>query len=195
MGLIAMNQDSVRIEKFGRFWKQYVLIHSSGKLTRVPTKFDGQCFFWKEFTSILLNRPAGVRTETPKTAGELLLEGIADRGYLKQFWFGRNVLVYTFSGVAYMRVGRKLEQIASSDAVKQCWFGPFCFYSIRCGRISTFAFDTQWMDFISRFIDPTYDELDRGGVDFAGYVRRMIAPVESGTTTQINEEIDGVGFD
>lgn len=182
MGLVAMNQDSVRIEKFGRFWKHYVLSHSSGKLTRVPNRFDG-LGLWRELASIMLNRPAGVRTETPKTLGELQLEGIADSGYLKQFWFGRNVLVYTVAGVPYMRVGRKLEQIVSSHTVKQYWFGPFCFYSIRCSRISTFAFDTQWMDFISRFIDPTYDELDRWASDFAGCVKSMTVHAESGAKT------------
>lgn len=177
-----MNQDSVRIEKFGRFWKHYVLSHSSGKLTRVSNRFDG-LGLWRELASIMLNRPAGVRTETPKTLGELQLEGIADSGYLKQFWFGRNVLVYTVAGVPYMRVGRKLEQIVSSHAVKQYWFGPFCFYSIRCSRISTFAFDTQWMDFISRFIDPTYDELDRWASDFSGCVKSMTVHAESGAKT------------
>jgi hypothetical protein len=85
------------------------------------------------------------------------------------------VLVYTFSGEGFIKIGRKLERIECANAVKQFWFGPFCFYVIKCGRIKTFALGAEWLDFISRFIDPTYDELDRDESDFAGYVNRIFA--------------------
>jgi len=165
-----MTEPMVRVFKFGRFWKRYVLDHSKGKLIRIPGRLNG-LNFWKGIASILFGRPQSKDDDASKKFDDWKFEDTKDYGIIKEFYFGRNVLVYSVGDVPYMRVGRKLERITSGGVVRQYWFGPFCFYCINCGSIRTFALDTQWFDFISRFIDPTYDQLDRLDADFSGYVK------------------------
>lgn len=134
----------VRIYNFDRFGDRYLLCHRTGVLRKSP---EGS---------------AGWDDENP------------DSGKIKRFLVGRNVLVYSFGNVPYMRVGKKLERVTDGDPVKQFRFGPFYIYSIRCGRIRNFALGTQWLDFISRFTDPTFDEIDSWAADFSGYVRDLV---------------------
>jgi hypothetical protein len=167
-----MTGDVVKIFKFGRFGKKYFLHHPTGKLTPIPGRFDG-LKLWKEIVLILLRHPKSRLDDVPEKFDEGEFDDEEDNGTIKTFLFGRTVLVYSKGGVLYLRVGNKLEQIDNVSIVKQYWCGPLCFYSINCGRIRTFGIDTQWFEFISRYIDPTYDEIDAMAGDFAGYVKRM----------------------
>jgi hypothetical protein len=45
---------------------------------------------------------------------------------------------------------------------------------IQCGQIKAYAAEAQWDDYISRLIDPTYDDNDRLGADFYFYVRNAV---------------------
>jgi len=142
-----MNSGLVYVYDFDRYKNRCTFQHPDGPL--VPIKAD-ECGEKKE----------------PQSA-----EGFPDIGQLKKFWLGRDVLVYHFAGVSYIRVGKKSIELKRGDAVKQLWLGPFCFYWVRCGTIRSFALGLEWFDFVSRIIDPTYDEIDRWAVDFSGCVQ------------------------
>jgi hypothetical protein len=135
---------SVRIYDFDRFKKQYLLDHETGALTRAPEE------------------PGAAAAGPP-----------ANRGNLKRFLVGAAAIAYVLDGVPYLRRGSRVEPITRSDAVEQRDFGPFSCYRFNCGSIRGTAFGTNFLEFIARRTDPTYDNLDRLGADFAGFVRGL----------------------
>lgn len=168
----------VRIEEFGRFGNRYLLDHDSGKLIRIEDATN-RMEVVKGIFAILFSTTQKIRTLPEKKSAEWDAISDANYGVLKKYWFGRNVLIYRFAGTLYLRVGRKIEKVISGDVITQTRVGPFFFSTIHCGKIKACALGSQWFDYISRLIDPTYDDLDRLGADFYLYVRNAVRNINN----------------